>query len=141
MSFGKFKESEGNIKDKKVDSSTAKSKTSAITSSGDTKAYLGRGSKVVGNLTFEGPVELGGEIEGEVHASDTLIVGESALIKAKLNGTSIIIKGTVTGDITASSKLSLEKPAKVTGNISCPNLCIEEGVIFEGHCAMSSSGK
>jgi len=102
------------------------------------EAFLGKGSKVVGNLTFTGPADLDGYVEGEVHSKERLTIGESAVINAKISGAEIIVKGTVTGDIFASKRLSLKKPARVTGNITSANLSIEEGVVFEGKCAMST---
>lgn len=101
-------------------------------------AFLGQGSKVVGTLNFSGPVELDGYIEGELNA-DKLTIGESAVINAKINGAEIIVKGTVNGDIVATKRLLLQKPAKVVGNITSTNLSIEEGVLFEGQCSMNSA--
>ncbi|MCB0310957.1 MAG: polymer-forming cytoskeletal protein, partial [Bdellovibrionales bacterium] len=95
---------------------------------------------VVGTLTFTGPVELDGYVEGELNA-DKLTIGEAAVIKAKVRGAEITVKGSVTGDIIASKKLMLKKPAKVVGNITSSNLSIEEGVVFEGQCSMNSEGQ
>lgn len=106
------------------------------TSSDRVEAFLGRGSKVVGTLTFTGPVELDGYIEGEIIAQDRLVIGEAAVINAKISGSEILVKGTVNGDINASKRLALKKPAKVLGNIQTTNLSIEEGVVFEGKSSM-----
>lgn len=126
------------------DTSDTPTTFSAVTStiSGNTSldAFLGKGTKIVGNLTFTGPVEIDGHIEGEVNSQDKLTVGEAATVNAKINGAEILVKGTVNGDITASKKLTLKKPAKVRGNIITSNLSIEEGVIFEGKCTMGSTG-
>lgn len=115
-----------------VDSSTSGS------GQGKLEAILGKGSKVVGNLTFTGPVELDGHVEGEINAQDRITIGESAVINARIIGGEVVVKGTVNGDINASKRLSLKRPAKVIGNISSTNLSIEEGVVFEGKCIMSS---
>ncbi len=106
--------------------------------SGKVEAFLGKGSKVNGVLSFSGPVEIEGEVEGELNAPERLTIGESATIKAKVTGGEIVVKGVVTGDLHASKRLSLKKPAKVYGNIFCSNLSIEEGVVFEGKCDMKS---
>ena len=101
-------------------------------------AFLGRGTKVVGSLSFAASAEIEGYIEGEITAQDRLIIGESAVINAKISGSEIVIRGTVTGDISARSRLYLQKPAKVVGNVKCSSLGIEEGVAFEGKCTMES---
>lgn len=103
------------------------------------EAFLGEGSKVVGNLNFTGPVELDGYIEGELNSQETLVIGESAVVNAKIRGGEIVVKGTVNGDIVATKRLSLKKPARVVGNITSSTLSIEDGVIFEGSCSMSDS--
>jgi cytoskeletal protein CcmA (bactofilin family) len=101
-----------------------------------TSAFLGKGSRVNGKLNFEGAVRLEGQVEGEIAAEDTLTIGEGAMLKAKINGTSVVVHGQVTGDITARSLLELHATAKVTGNISSPRLVMHEGAIFEGQCSM-----
>ncbi|MFM1846847.1 MAG: hypothetical protein RL417_321 [Pseudomonadota bacterium] len=113
--------------------------TLSTTPGGRADAFLGQGSKVTGTLSFTGPVELDGHVEGEINAKETLTVGKSATINARISGTEILVHGTVNGDIIASRRLALRKPARVTGNISAPSLSVEEGVIFEGKCSMSGA--
>jgi len=102
-----------------------------------TSAFLGKGSRVTGKMVFEGTVRIEGQVEGEISAQDTLIVGESAVVNAQINGASVIVHGRVTGDVTARKRLEIRAPGKLFGNISTPSLVIHEGVIFEGQCTMS----
>jgi len=100
-------------------------------------AFLGKGSKVTGKLTFEGTARIEGHVEGEISALDSLVIGESAVVNAQVNGTSIIVHGHVTGDIVARTKLEIRTPSRVTGNITTPSLVIQEGAVFEGQCTMA----
>lgn len=102
--------------------------------------FLGKGTKVVGTLHFSGTTEIDCQIEGEINSKEGLVICESAVVNGKIVGGEVTIRGTVNGDIIASKRLSLKRPARVIGNISASNLSIEEGVTFEGKCAMSSSG-
>ena len=104
-------------------------------------AYLGKGSRVTGKLNFEGTVRVDGQVEGEIAAQDTLIVGETAIINAQISGNSVIIKGKVTGDITARKRVEIRTPGKLFGNVTTPSLIIQEGVIFEGHCSMGGTAE
>ena len=148
MSFGRFRD----------DSSSNKNQSSGSASSEDSRdssgmygsmgaggsrkeAYIGKGSKIVGNLQFSGPIELDGHVDGEVLAQDRLTVGESAIINAKLSGAEVVVKGTVNGDIFATKRIVLKKPARVVGSLSTPLLSIEEGVVFEGKIAMIAAEK
>jgi cytoskeletal protein CcmA (bactofilin family) len=106
---------------------------------GGTSAFLGKGSRITGKLVFEGSVRIEGQVEGEIVAQDTLTIGESAVVSAQINGTSVVVTGKVTGDITARKRLEIRAPGKVFGNISTPALIIHEGVLFEGQCTMGGA--
>ena len=103
------------------------------------QANLGKGSRVVGKLTFEGSVKIEGCVEGEIQAQQAVIVGESAVIDAQINADTVVVKGKVTGDIIARKQVELRAPGKLVGNISTPSLVIHEGVFFEGHCSMGGT--
>src|SRR5262245_25512092 len=47
-------------------------------------AFLGKGTRVIGKLAFEGPARVEGTVEGEISAQDTLTIGESAVVKAQI---------------------------------------------------------
>jgi len=103
---------------------------------GGTSAFLGKGSRISGKLQFDGTVRIEGHVDGEISAQDTLIIGESAVVEARITGSSIVIHGRVTGDVTAQKRLEIRAPGKLFGNINTPSLIIHEGVVFEGQCAM-----
>jgi cytoskeletal protein CcmA (bactofilin family) len=100
------------------------------------QAHLGKGSHVEGKLTFDGSVCIDGNVEGEIEAHDSVIVGDTAVINAQINAETIVVKGRVTGDIAGRKRVELRAPCKLVGNITTPSLVIHEGVVFEGHCSM-----
>jgi cytoskeletal protein CcmA (bactofilin family) len=102
-------------------------------------AFLGKGTRISGKIVFEGTARIEGQVEGEINANDTLLIGESALLNAQINGGTVIIHGKVTGDINASKKLEIRAPGRLYGNVTTPSLVIEEGVVFEGHCSMGAA--
>jgi cytoskeletal protein CcmA (bactofilin family) len=102
-------------------------------------AFLGEGTRLSGKIAFEGPARIAGQVEGEIHAVATLQIAESALVNAQILGETIVLRGKVTGDITATKKLEIRAPGKLFGNVTTPSLVIEEGVVFEGHCSMGAS--
>jgi cytoskeletal protein CcmA (bactofilin family) len=112
-------------------------KKEASAARGEIKAFLGEGTDFKGVLTFEGTVRVDGKLEGEVYTKDTLIVGESAVVAAEINVHTIVISGVVRGNINATGKIEVHRPGKLFGNVKTPSLYIEEGVIFEGNCAMA----
>ncbi len=103
------------------------------------QAHLGKGSRVEGKLTFEASVKIDGQVEGEIIAQDTVIVGENAVVTAQITAGTVVIRGKVTGDIVARKRVELRAPGKVVGNIHTPTIVIHEGVFFEGHCSMNAA--
>jgi len=105
----------------------------------DIKAFLGPGSCFEGKLTFDEMVRLDGKFSGEIRSSDTLVVGESAVIEGDISVGALIFSGRFTGNIVASNLVELRAPAQVEGSIQTPSLKIEEKVIFNGDIKMSST--
>jgi cytoskeletal protein CcmA (bactofilin family) len=104
----------------------------------DTGAYLNQGTKVNGKLTFEAQARVDGQVEGEIVAKDGLMIGESAVITAQVRAASIIIAGTVKGEITAFQRIEIRPSAKVHGNVTTPRLVVHEGALLDGRCSMPS---
>ena len=97
---------------------------------------LYKGSRVSGQLTFQGPARIDGKVEGEIQCQGTLTIGEGADVRAKISSEVVIIRGKVEGNVSAREKVELVAPGRVVGNISTPRLTITEGVVFEGDCSM-----
>ena len=104
------------------------------------RAYLDRGSKISGKISFEGPARIDGEVDGEIVAKDSITIGESAVVTAHIRAASVTVAGKVSGDITASQRIDIRPSAKVSGNITAPVLSVQEGALFEGHCSMQPEG-
>jgi len=103
--------------------------------------YIGRGSKVNGRFLFEGATTIDGEISGDIQVHGHLIVGEHALVKAKIVTTSALVMGKVTGDVLAEKKLEIQPPGTLLGDVTTPNLVIGDGAIFEGNSYMKREQK
>lgn len=117
-----------------------RSKT-ATAQPGELNALLGRGSTFEGKLVFEGTVRIDGRFKGEIHSEGKLIVGENGDIDGEIWVESAVISGKVSGNITGKSKIELQPPARMQGNITAPALVIQEGAIFDGNCSMSKSAR
>jgi cytoskeletal protein CcmA (bactofilin family) len=102
----------------------------------NSSAYLDAGSRIAGKLSFETPARIDGQVEGEINAKDSLTIGESAVVAAQIRAASVVVAGKVSGDIVALQRIEIRPSAKVLGNITAPVLVINEGALFEGHCAM-----
>jgi cytoskeletal protein CcmA (bactofilin family) len=102
----------------------------------DVNTLVGRGSHFEGKMTFEGVVRVDGSFEGEIVSDDTLIIGEGAEVRAELDVATLVIYGTVYGNIRASNCVELHAPGHLVGNIISPSLIVERGAMFDGNCRM-----
>ena len=105
----------------------------------DIKAFLGPGSCFEGKLSFDEMVRLDGRFSGEINSSDTLVVGETAVVEGDINVGSLILSGRFTGRIVATCSVELRAPAQIEGSIETPQLKMEEKVVFNGEIRMGST--
>jgi excisionase family DNA binding protein len=98
-------------------------------------------ASMTGSLTFKDPVNLqiNGRFDGTLEAKGNLAIGEKADIRATMTGESIMIGGTVAGEITATRRLELRASARVTGKLSSPRIIMHEGAIFNGTIEMGAA--
>ena len=98
--------------------------------------YLYKGSRVSGQLSFQGPARIDGVVDGEIQCQGALTIGDGAEVRAKVSGQVVVIRGKVEGNVTAKERVELLAPARLIGNVSAPRLIINEGVVFDGDCSM-----
>ena len=103
-----------------------------------TEKWLEVDASMTGTLTFKDPVNLqiNGRFEGTLDTKGNLSIGEKAHVKATIQGEAIIIHGTVTGNITATTRVELVSGARVTGKIASPRVIMQDGAILHGTLEM-----
>jgi len=100
------------------------------------KAFLGPGSKFEGKLFFDEIVRLDGTFKGEIVSKDTLIIGETADVDSEVEVGTFILSGRFKGNVKASTRVELRRPARFEGTIESPVLVVEEGVVLNGSLSM-----
>src|SRR5215210_7659876 len=93
---------------------------------GEVHTLLGKGSEFEGKLSFEGQVRIDGKYSGHISTKDTLVIGEGAKVNAEIQAGTVIVNGTVEGNIRATSMVELHPPARVKGSIESPALSIDK---------------
>lgn len=106
----------------------------------DAYTFLGKGVDFKGKAKFDTSVRIDGHFDGQIAAQDTFIIGESGVVKGEITCETIICSGKIEGNIVASQKVQLLKPAVMIGGVRAPSFSVEEGVVFHGTCDMGVSG-
>ena len=104
---------------------------------GDISAFVGKGVEFKGTITYSGTVRIDGYLDGEIHTDGVLLIGEEAVIQAKITAGTIVCKGKVTGDVVAKECVKLRTPAVMNGSVKTPVLSMEDGVLFNGALEMA----
>jgi len=113
------------------------SASSKMETTPDVSAFIGKGVDFKGTIIYNGTVRIDGSLEGEVQTDGVLLIGEEAVLKAKVTAGTVVCKGKITGDVTATEKIRLRAPAVLNGGVKAPMLSIEEGVLFNGTIEMT----
>lgn len=100
--------------------------------------FLGKGVDFKGVVNFDGTVRIDGRLEGEIHTTGTLIVGEHAVIKGIISAGTLMTSGKINGTVTATEKIQILKPGVLIGDIRTPAISIEDGAHFHGMCDMGA---
>jgi cytoskeletal protein CcmA (bactofilin family) len=104
---------------------------------GDISAFVGKGVEFKGTISYSGTVRIDGYLDGEIHTDGVLLIGEDAVVQAKITAGTIVCKGKVTGDIVAKECIKLRAPAVMNGSVKAPVLSMEDGVLFNGALEMA----
>jgi len=102
----------------------------------DISAFVGKGVDFKGTISYNGTVRIDGSLEGEIRTDGTLLIGEDAVIQAKITAGTIVCKGKITGDVVARERVKLRAPAIINGSVKTPMLSMEDGVQFNGGLEM-----
>ncbi len=104
--------------------------------SGDIIAFVGEEVTFKGTIRYQGTVRVDGRLEGEIYTNGNLIIGQKAIISAKIHAGTIMCQGQITGEVEAKHRIKLLSPAVFDGTITTPLLSMDEGVRFNGTCNM-----
>ena len=102
----------------------------------DIIAFVGKGVEFKGVISYSGTVRIDGNLDGEIHTDGVLLIGDEAVIQAKVTAGTIVCKGKITGDIAAKERVKLRAPAVFNGSMKTPMLSMEDGVLFNGGLEM-----
>ena len=106
-------------------------------SQGRLNSILGDSSQMTGRMQIQGSVRIDGEFDGELIASETIVVGRTGLARAELEAKEVVVAGRVQGKLIGTERVELQEGAHVEGEIKTPSFIIADGVFFNGSCNMN----
>ncbi len=110
-------------------------------STGPAETVVGPSVKIQGDFNSEGNIRIEGHVNGTVKTTQNVYAGESSKITANVTAGNCTVAGEILGNIKVSGSLILESTARISGDVSCAILRVEDGAQFSGKCSMGSSEK
>jgi cytoskeletal protein CcmA (bactofilin family) len=102
---------------------------------------MGQSLIIKGELSGGEDLTLDGRVEGKVSLPDhVLTVGPNANLDAEIVAKSVIIIGTVKGNVSAREKFELRPGGTMEGQLVAPKVAMAEGATFNGKIEMPKKG-
>jgi len=96
-------------------------------------AWIGASLVIKGDLTSSEDMTIAGQVEGNVAAREhALVVAPQATIQGDVTARSVIVRGQVTGSITAKEAVEVGETGSVDGDIEAPRMTVSEGAVLHG---------
>jgi cytoskeletal protein CcmA (bactofilin family) len=139
--FGRDDRSSQAQPDSASPAAAAKAPAAMPSGAGATLTVIASGCRNDGAVGGSGDIQVQGELTGEVTSSGSLVVAESGTVKATVHARTVIVAGSVQGDVSADEKIELKPSANLRGNITAPRIMIQDGATFEGQVFMKNPAR
>lgn len=107
---------------------------------GSVASRLGASLHIKGELTGSEDLVIEGTFEGMVQLDQgTLTIGMAAKVTADIVAAEVVVFGNVKGNVRAKKGITIKKDGSVTGDLTTPDILIEEGAFFKGSIEIDKS--
>jgi len=110
--------------------------------SGAERAVIGPSISITGEVSGDEDLLIEGRIEGTVALDQHAVtVGREGRVKAGISGRTVVVEGSVEGDVRALEQVILRSSARVAGDVTAPRVVLEDGATFRGRVDMGEPGQ
>ena len=121
----------------------------AVPSGGDHRPQIARDNVNIGKSVFikgelsgSEDLTIEGNVEGRIELKEnTLTIGPNGKIRAEVFAKQVIVRGEVTGNVTATEKVDIRDNGSVDGDVTSPRVAIAEGAHFRGAIDMQRASQ
>jgi cytoskeletal protein CcmA (bactofilin family) len=100
---------------------------------------ISEGCRIEGLLKGSGNFMVNGEVDGECDVDGSVTLAKGGRWKGVIRARSVIVAGTVDGDIVASGQVEISDTAKISGTVSGEAIAVAYGAIVDG--VMKTTGR
>jgi cytoskeletal protein CcmA (bactofilin family) len=104
-------------------------------------ARLGANLHMKGEITGSEDLMIDGTFEGLVLLDEgKLTIGPTARVKADIVAAEVAVSGNLEGNVRAKNRIEIKKDGSVTGDLTTPQILIEDGAFFKGSIEIDEKG-
>ncbi len=112
----------------------AATETATSAASAAAGTFLAEGSSFTGKAQIQGTMRIEGQADGNLEASDSIVVGKTGQVKATLKTRRAVLNGRFNGKIEASDRVEMQTGSRVEAEVHAKNMVMEDGVQYSGNC-------
>ena len=101
-------------------------------------SIIGEGTKFKGEFDLNGLLRIDGDFTGVIRTKGKVLIGKNGRAECTLHAGTVVVGGVIRGEIYSTEKVVILSTGLVLGAITTPRLIIEEGVIFNGSCKVTT---
>ena len=102
----------------------------------DKETVIGVETRISGEIRGEEDLVIKGRVDGKIHLSHALTVEKGAIVQADVDVRTLVISGTLVGNIVASESVRLLATARVVGDLATPRVIMDAGAAYRGRVDM-----
>lgn len=95
-------------------------------------AILSSGVSIKGSVKFLHQLQIDGDVEGTIVSTGTLSIGKHGHIRGEVRTKSVVVQGTVDGNVFVTERCELQAGCTLRGDIEAPRLVVDEEATFLG---------
>lgn len=111
---------------------------SHITDDAFINSIIGEGTRFKGEFDLNGLLRIDGDFSGVIRTKGKVLIGKNGRAECTLHAGTVVVGGVIRGEIYSTEKVVILSTGLVLGAITTPRLIIEEGVVFNGSCKVTS---
>jgi cytoskeletal protein CcmA (bactofilin family) len=101
-------------------------------------SIIGEGTRFKGEFDLNGLLRIDGDFSGVIRTPGKVLVGRNGRAECTMHAGTVVVGGVVKGEITSTEKVIVLSTGLVLGNVTTPRLIVEEGVILDGTCRITT---
>ena len=90
-----------------------------------------------GEVSLKKPLMIKGVFSGHITSESALSIEEGASVKANVKTDSLVIKGSLEGNVDAGDVVRIFPSGKLLGDVVSPQVVLDSGCYFTGNCKMT----